>query len=152
MKRYGLVCGMYNGLQLLNFLVIVLTRNGIGGPRGIFQAVGFSIFALGQFLLIYTGVHLRRARRAEDQTGPDALATDGPYRFVRHPYYLSDLTLSLGLSIGLRSAWGIVGTLLLLIPTAIHVAKLEEEILEERFGESWRRFAERTYFMFPPVY
>ena len=90
--------------------------------------------------------------RHKHQTGPEALATDGPYRLVRHPYYLGDLILIIGLSVGLRSVWGIVGTLFLLIPTAIYVARLEEEDLEEKFGEDWKSFADRTYFMFPPVY
>ncbi len=80
------------------------------------------------------------------------MATDGPYRIVRHPYYLGDIILIMGLAIGLRSAWGVVGTLFLLIPSAIYVARLEDETLAEKFGEDWSSYADRTYFMFPPVY
>ena len=152
MRRYGLVCGVYNGLQLFLLLVSILTRNGIGGRSEILRVAGFSVFALGLVLLVYSGVQLRRATRTEQQTEREALATDGPCRFVRHAYYLSDLIVSVGLAIGLRSVWGIVGTLLVLIPTAIHVARLEEEVLSEEFGEVWRRFTEGTYFMFPLVY
>ena len=82
----------------------------------------------------------------------EALATGGPYRIVRHPYYLGDIMLIIGLAIGLRSIWGIVGTLFLLIPSAIYVARLEDATLAEMFGENWRRYAGKTYFMFPPVY
>ena len=152
MKKYVLICGAHNGLELLLIVLIVLTRNGIAGPTLILQIVGFSIFAFGLFLLIYSGVHLRRAARSKAQTAVEALATDGPYKIVRHPYYLGDIILIMGLAIGLMTVWGIIGTLLLLIPSAIYVARLEEEVLAEKFGEDWRRFADRTYFMFPPVY
>ena len=152
MKKYNFICGAHNGLELLLIVLIVLTRNGIAGPIRVLQVVGFSIFAFGLFLLIYSGVHLVRAARSKAQTGVEALATDGPYRIVRHPYYLGDIILIVGLAIGLRSAWGLVGTLFLLIPSAIYVARLEDKTLAEKFGEDWRRYADRTHFMFPPVY
>ena len=149
-KRYNLICGTHNGLELLLILLIILTRDGIVGPKLIFQIFGFSISALGLSLLVYAGLNLRRSAHSEHPTG--TLATNGPYRLVRHPYYLGDILLILGLSIGLRSIWGFVATLFLLIPSAIYVARLEEEMLEEKFGDAWKRFVERTYFMFPFIY
>jgi len=152
LKRYNLICGAHNGLELLLIVLIVLTRYGIARPTRILQVVGSSIFAFGLFLLIYSGVYLWRATRSKAQPGVEALATDGPYRIVRHPYYLGDIILIMGLAIGLTSVWGLVGTLFLLIPSAIYVARLEDEALVEKFGEDWRSYADRTYFMFPPVY
>ena len=152
MKRYNLICEAHNGLEFLLIVLIVLTRNGVAEPTRILQVVGFSIFASGLFLLIYSGVRLWRATRSKAQPGGEALATDGPYRLVRHPYYLGDIILIMGLAIGLRSVWGIVGTLFLLIPSSIHVARLEDDALAEKFGEEWGSYAERTYFMFPPLY
>ncbi len=152
MKRYNLICGAYNGLEFLLITLIVLTRNGIAWPTRILQVVGFSILAFGLLLLIYAGVHLWRADRSKAEAGVQALATDGPYRLVRHPYYLGGIILIMGLAVGLGSVWGIAGTLFLLVPSAIYVARLEDEALAERFGDEWRSFADRTYFMFPPVY
>ncbi|MCH7858797.1 MAG: isoprenylcysteine carboxylmethyltransferase family protein [Candidatus Marinimicrobia bacterium] len=83
---------------------------------------------------------------------PGPVLPDGPYRIVRHPYYLGGIILIMGLAIGLSSVWGIAGTLFLLIPSAIYVARLEDEALAEKFGEDWRSYADRTYLMFPPVY
>ena len=152
MQRYNLICGAHNALELLLIVLIVLTRNSIASPTRILQFVGFSIVAFGLFLLIYSGVYLWRATRSKAQTGVQALATDGPYRIVRHPYYLGGIILIMGLAIGFRSVWSIAGTLLLLIPSAIYVARLEDDALAEKFGEDWRSYADRTYCMFPPVY
>ena len=152
LQRYNLICGAHNALELLLIVLIVLTRNSIARPTRILQVVGFLIFAFGLFLLIYSGVYLWRATRSKAQTGVEAFATDGPYRIVRHPDYLGGIILIMGLAIGFRSVWGIVGTLLLLVPSPIYVARLEDATLAEKFGEDWRSFADRTYYMFPPVY
>jgi protein-S-isoprenylcysteine O-methyltransferase Ste14 len=152
LKRYNLICGAHNGLEFLLILVTILTRDGIAGPARILQIAGFSILAFGLFLLVYSGVHLKRAARSTALAEVEALATGGPYGIVRHPYYLGDIILIMGLAIGLRSVWGIVGTLFLLIPSAIYVARMEDEALAEKFGEDWRSYAKQTYFMFPPIY
>ena len=85
-------------------------------------------------------------------TEGEALATEGPYRIVRHPYYLGGIILIMGLALGLRSIWGLIGTVFLLVPSAIYVGRLEDTALAEKFEEDWRRYADRTYFMFPPIY
>ena len=152
LKNYKVICGAHNGIELFLYILIVLTRNDITGPKQILQVAGFSVFAFGLFLLIYSGVHLRRASRIKARRGVGVLATDGPFKIVRHPYYLGDIILVMGLAIGLRSIWGIIGTLILLIPSAIYVARLEDNTLAEKFGEDWRSYKDRTYFMFPPVF
>ena len=151
-KRYNIVCGAHNGLELLLVAVIILTRDGLAGPTRVLQVVGFSIFAFGLFLLIYSGVHLWSASRSKPDTEEETLATEGPYRIIRHPYYLGDIILIMGLALGLRSVWGLIGTVFLLVPSAIYVGRLEDTALAEKFGEVWRRYADRSYFMFPPVY
>lgn len=152
MKRYNIVCGAHNGLELLLIALIILTRNGLAGPTRILQVVGSSIFAFGLFLLIYSGIHLRRASRSQPDSEGEALATKGPYRILRHPYYLGGIILILGLALGLRSVWGLIGTVFLLVPSAVYVGRLEDTALAEKFGDDWIRYADRTYFMFPPVY
>ena len=117
--RYNIVCGAHNGLELFLIAATILTRDGLAGPTRVLQVVGFSIFAFGLFLLVYSGVHLRRASRGEPDTEGNVLATGGPYRIVRHPYYLGDIIIILGLAVGLRSVWGLIGTVFLLIPSAI---------------------------------
>ncbi len=152
MKRYNLVCGAHNGLELLLIALIILTRKSLAGPTIVLQVIGFSIAAFGLFLLIYSGVHLRRASRGSADSEGEALATKGPYSIVRHPYYLGDIILIMGVALGLRSLWGLIGTVFLLVPSAIYVGRLEDTILAEKFGEVWRSYADRTYFMFPPIY
>ncbi len=145
-KRYNLVCGVHNGLEILLIALIFLSRNSLPWASPTLSVVGFSISAFGLFLLLYSGIHLMRANRQQ------VLATSGPYGLVRHPYYLGAIVLILGLALGLGSLWGILGNLFLLIPMAVYVARMEEEALAGLLGEQWQAYADRTHFMFPLIY
>jgi protein-S-isoprenylcysteine O-methyltransferase Ste14 len=76
------------------------------------------------------------------------LVTGGPYRYVRHPFYLAMLIVVVGLSL-LADNWllllfGIATFILLLIR-----APIEERELEARFGEAYRNYRARTGAVFP---
>ena len=71
------------------------------------------------------------------------LVTHGPYRFVRHPFYLSAALMIAGMTL-LTAAWplGVVGGAvlgLLAIRTPIEEAKLVE-----RFGDAYQDYMART--------
>jgi protein-S-isoprenylcysteine O-methyltransferase Ste14 len=77
-----------------------------------------------------------------------ALVTRGPYRWVRHPFYLVGFLWGLSLSL-LSANW-----LLALLAAAvlgIMVARtgVEERNLEARFGDEYRAYAGRTGKFFP---
>lgn len=76
------------------------------------------------------------------------LVSTGPYRWVRHPYYLAILLLLVGTLIALRS----VPAAVLLVP-AVHLtlarARAEEHNLEIRLGDEWREYARRVPFLLP---
>lgn len=76
------------------------------------------------------------------------LVTTGPYRWVRHPFYLAfslavvaDSLATANCFLALTGGWLL---LLLVLRT-----KKEEENLVERFGYDYRRYMERTGRFFP---
>ena len=73
-----------------------------------------------------------------------ALATDGIYRFTRNPIYVGGL---LGM-IGIALAFNVVWLLPLLVPSllALHfgVIRREEQYLEAKFGDEYRRYRARV--------
>ncbi len=73
----------------------------------------------------------------------------GPYKYVRNPLYLSDLTAFVALSLCLKP----IG---LLIPVMIwlhyyQLIKYEEEQLKNEFGEEYKKFCSSTPALFPGV-
>jgi len=68
----------------------------------------------------------------------------GPYRWIRHPLYAFFLPLMAGWGLAARN-WFILGTgtILIVVLTRVRVA-LEETMMLEGFGESYRRYMTRT--------
>ena len=80
-----------------------------------------------------------------------SLITTGPYRWVRHPFYVAFLLGTTAISLVLAN-W-----LVLLVGTTAFVllairSRKEEENLELRFGDEYRRYRARTGAFFPRLY
>lgn len=86
------------------------------------------------------GLNVTRTSKPRDNA---TLVTSGPYRFVRHPFYVN-VALAFGsLSLVTRSWWFIVWIGVALALLAVRTRR-EEANLEARFGDAWRAYAART--------
>jgi protein-S-isoprenylcysteine O-methyltransferase Ste14 len=116
------------------------------------KPLGIAVFLLGMTIFVWGVAYLKKAFLGYVEPKSDTLITSGPYRFVRHPIYLAMITSAIGLAIGLRSLWAVLAVLLLLVPTGIYRAHLEEKALSLKFGTDWDKYSKRTRFMFPLIY
>ena len=65
------------------------------------------------------------------------------------PVYLVMTMAMIGANVVTRSVAGFLVAVLLFLPAEIHRARLEERVLEEKFGEAWRSYAARAEFFIP---
>lgn len=71
------------------------------------------------------------------------LVTSGPYRWVRHPFYVAVFLLAGG--VALLSALWPVGVLVAMVLSLLALrTPIEERKLTERFGDAYRAYAART--------
>lgn len=102
-------------------------------------AAGGALMIPGVLLALASVRTLGNARR---------LVTWGPYRWVRHPYFLAVLILLLGCIVALR-AWP---ALILYIPAlrlTVARAHREEHNLRLKFGPEWERYTRAVPFLLP---
>ena len=138
---------LFLGALLLGYL---LTRYfplgpGLATPNGLGLMVGL-IFVVAGFALAFLSV--RRFRLAGTSVVPGEpaaeLVTVGPYRVIRNPIYVGFVLVYFGMAIVLTSLW----TLLLLLPVLVILQRgvilREEAYLERRFGDAYRKYAERV--------
>jgi protein-S-isoprenylcysteine O-methyltransferase Ste14 len=106
--------------------------------------MGVAIGAAAGALLVWTLVNLGRnltdtvvTRRAH------TLVTNGPYRWIRHPFYAA-VALSVTAN-GLTAAnWFLLATGWLTIALMVVRTRKEEALLVARFGDAYRSYMERT--------
>ncbi len=109
------------------------------------RLVGYGLGAAGIALMAWGLVTLAQAGTTVlPNKGADRLVIEGPYRYRRNPIYMGDVLILLGLSQLTLNIW-----LAILAPVfALLVFKLaieaEERHLEERFGQAYVDYKERT--------
>jgi protein-S-isoprenylcysteine O-methyltransferase Ste14 len=111
---------------------------------------GAILMVLGMALVSWSMLvnpHLEAVARIQDDRGHRVI-TDGPYRFVRHPFYAGLLLLYFAFPLMLRSGWTFVPVIigdLLLVYRTFH----EDRMLRERL-DGYAQFAVRTRYRLIP--
>jgi protein-S-isoprenylcysteine O-methyltransferase Ste14 len=123
---------------LLNVAVLPLWPLAIAKATA--QAVGYCLFGLGLALNLPSLLALKRGFGGEIEP-VTKLVTGGIYAWLRHPMYISFAITMLGLDFLLRSALGILFTLVAFLPSMVWRARLEEQALAQRFDQVWKEYA-----------
>lgn len=79
------------------------------------------------------------------------LVTTGAFGLVRHPLYLSILLLWAGASVALLS-WFMAACTIALVPPFVARSRLEERLLVDHFGDTYRRYADRVPMLLPSLH
>ena len=88
----------------------------------------------------YIGQHTRGSAHSAD-----TLVTDGPYAYMRHPLYTSNTYIALGaifFHLGVSGLFHVFIIAIALFEYAL--ARAEDRFLEEKFGDTWRAWAQKT--------
>lgn len=145
---YGLITVGY----VLSF-AIGMTKIGRIYHWNTFFAIGAVLVVIGLIIRIMSIMTLRQyftysVAKVEDHQ----LIETGLYKNIRHPGYLGQLLIFLGLSISI-SNW--LSILLMMIPVAIayiNRINVEERFMVEQLGENYLDYQKRTKRMIPMVY
>lgn len=113
-----------------------------GAVVGLLNAafLGWTLHSLGKNLTDTTATR-------KDAT----LVTSGPYRYVRHPFYVAMLGLALSLSL-LSANWLLAVAGLSTFTLLLIRAPIEERALMEKFGEAYQAYRARTGAVFPKLW
>lgn len=129
-----------------------LTRSSWHIAEEICKPLGEAIFLLGMVAFAWVVIYLKGAFLGEVAPVTDHLIMNGPYRWVRHPLYLSMIITIVGIAISFRSLWGVVTVFGLFLPVVVYRAKLEEQALAGKFVNAWDEYLRRTFFLIPPFW
>jgi len=115
------------------------------------RVLGACVIAVGAALMSWTVLFFRSWRfRAKLEAGHQ-LATEGPFRFLRHPIYMGLNLLALGTAIWVPTAvvWAAFG--LMVVGSDLR-ARTEEALLALAFGHDYTEYCRRTRRFIPGLY
>jgi protein-S-isoprenylcysteine O-methyltransferase Ste14 len=116
-------------------------------------AIGVALIVIGLIIRIQSMVTLGRFfTYSVAQVDDHQLIETGLYKIIRHPGYLGQLMIFIGISIAL-SNW--LSILAMTIPIAIgygYRIQVEEKFMLERLGENYLDYQKRTKRIIPMIY
>src|SRR5688572_12824513 len=121
-------------------VVLVLLYTVTAEPIPALAAIGLVVGLAGEFFRLYASGFIVKNQE---------LATDGAYRFVRHPLYTGNILLVIGFALAGSRWWGIPAALFFFwfyYPTAI---EYEDRKLRRIFGAAWEQWSARTPALLP---
>lgn len=158
MRKASEILYRFRGYILALFAVALLACPAAPFPQVSLDALALKgggmtyIPYIGTLLFYALGIALRiRARQFIGQhtrgnTHEAAvLVTTGPYAHMRHPLYTSNTYIALGaifFHLGVSGLFHVFIIALALFEFAL--ARAEDRFLEEKFGDTWRAWAQRT--------
>ncbi|XP_077236901.1 protein C-terminal S-isoprenylcysteine carboxyl O-methyltransferase [Tasmannia lanceolata] len=91
------------------------------------------------------------ANYSEKVVVPTAVVQFGPYRWVRHPIYASTMLLFATYCVALRAPLSLLFVIAVCLAYYDQKAKLEEGLMVEAFGESYKEYASKVRYKFIPL-
>ncbi|HEX6261759.1 MAG TPA: isoprenylcysteine carboxylmethyltransferase family protein, partial [Actinomycetota bacterium] len=109
------------------------------------QAGGLALWMLGVAVLLWASWVMKRYLAVDGLAEEHELVTHGPYRYLRHPVYVSFAAIAIGTALVFRS-FIVLGLSVVLMATGRWWADAEERLLAspEAFGDAYRTYAVRT--------
>jgi len=153
-KSQGMVGAILTAILFVLVIVPPWEYSHFDGPiprDGLLAGIGLVLFAAGialQSVAMWT-LHGLYTGHLGIQPGHQ-LVTSGPYRYVRHPGYLSYILCLTGIGLALSSIVTLVMTILV-IPLLLSRIEREEEMLATEISE-YQGYMRRTKRLIPLVY
>ncbi|MDB5506338.1 MAG: Nickel-cobalt-cadmium resistance protein [Devosia sp.] len=115
------------------------------------QLVGLAM-QLSSAWLFFAAIKASREgqlRFAFDPGQPRSLVTWGPYRWVRHPFYVSYILFWAGWSVATWSLWPVVPIAILIVVYVVAALGEERLFVGTQMAASYAEYRRRTGFFFP---
>ncbi len=118
-----------------------------------FFALGMTLFVIGLVIRIHSILTLKQFfTYSIAKVESHKIVETGLYKFIRHPGYLGQLIIFIGISVSI-SNW--LSILVMMIPVSLgflYRIKVEEKFMIDQLGEDYKNYQERTKRIIPMLY
>jgi protein-S-isoprenylcysteine O-methyltransferase Ste14 len=115
--------------------------------------IGMVIFVVGLLIRIHSILTLKQYFTYSVSTVENhKILETGLYQFIRHPGYLGQLIIFLGISISISNWFSILFMMIPVLIGYLYRISIEEKFMSEQLGEDYRIYQERTKKIIPLLY
>jgi methanethiol S-methyltransferase len=132
----------YNKVYMLEYMLA-----GVVGADAFIVIFHWIILPVSNALML-VGLLLIVVGWRKIHLGKGKLVNDGIYRYIRHPQYLGFLLLTLGMNIQYTTVLTLIMWPLLMV-LYYRLARIEEKEVEEKFGEEYSQYKQKTPMFIP---
>jgi uncharacterized membrane protein len=134
----------YNKVYMLEYLLA-----GVVGEDAFTVIFHWIILPVSNALML-VGLHLVVVGWRKIHLGKGKLVNNGIYRYIRHPQYHGFLLLTLGMNIQYTTVLTLIMWPLLIV-LYYRLARIEEKEAEEKFGEEYSQYKQKTPMFIPRI-
>ncbi len=131
-------------------IYLLAVSNGIIDYRSkvtvIYEIAGLAVCLFGLLIRIYTVGHTPKNTSGRNTKGQlaEELNSSGIYSMVRHPLYVGNFFMWLGIGILTQNTWFIIAFIFIYWVYYERIMFAEEQFLRKKFGDSYLKWAEVT--------
>lgn len=119
----------------------------------LFFAIGFILISIGLIIRILSILTLKQqfiysVVKIENHQ----LIETGLYKWIRHPGYLGQLIIFIGISITISNWLSIIGMIIPVVIGYIYRIKTEERFMTQQMGENYLKYKKRTRRLIPLIW
>lgn len=145
---YGLITFSYT----LSFS-IGATKMGRVYPWNTFFGIGMTLAVAGLVVRVHSILTLKQffiysVAKVENQ---DVIET-GLYKFIRHPGYLGQLMIFLGISISISNWLSVLAMMIPVTAGYLYRIRVEERHMAKQLGDEYLNYQKRTKRLLPSIY
>jgi protein-S-isoprenylcysteine O-methyltransferase Ste14 len=118
-----------------------------------FFAIGMTLFVIGLMIRIHSLLTLKQyftysVAKVENHK----IIETGLYKFIRHPGYLGQLLIFIGISTSISNWLSILAMMVPITLGYLYRINVEERFMLEQLGEDYSNYQERTKRLIPMIY
>jgi len=145
-RIFGLVAIFFTFLAFFNVGIFTSSDKLLILLRG----MGLAILIFGIFLEAWAMKTLDRYYSPGAELLSDGkVVQEGPFALVRHPIYVGDIFLQLGIALALMSYLAVTFVVIIYLPVLLHKAQLEEDLISREHPEDYREYKNKVGMFFP---
>ena len=146
---------LYGLITMGYFLAFTIGATKIGRiySWNAFFAIGMVLFAAGLLIRLRSMATLKQYfTYAISKTEEQKIVDTGFYKTIRHPGYLGQLILFLGISISMSNWLSILAMMIPIVFGYAYRIRVEERFMVEQFGSYYLDYQKRTKKIIPFIY